>query len=75
MTKKDPILPFSEWRTKIKSTYYQTKYGDGFHENIHNDDSRTVLYNDGSIKNTESPHSIEILEKMYIDYVEEVSGR
>jgi Fe-S cluster assembly iron-binding protein IscA len=69
------ILPFSMWREQVKQNYSQTRYGDGFYETIHNDDSRTVQYNDGSIKKTESPHSLEILESMYIDYVENISGR
>jgi hypothetical protein len=54
-----------EWAKRVKSHYMQTRYGDGFYEITFNDDSREIMYNDGSIKRTESPHDFEQLVRLY----------
>jgi len=54
-----------KWSQKIKSHYMQTMYGDGYYEIVFNDDSREVMYNDGTVKRTESPHDFEQLVRLY----------
>jgi hypothetical protein len=54
-----------EWAKGIKSHYMHTMYGDGYYQIIFNDDSREVMYNDGSVERTESPHDFEQLVRLY----------
>ena len=54
-----------EWAKEIKSHYMHTMYGDGYYQIIFNDDSREVMYNDGSVERTESPHDFEQLVRLY----------
>lgn len=54
-----------KWSQKIKSHYMHTMYGDGYYQIIFNDDSREVMYNDGSVERTESPHDFEQLVRLY----------
>jgi hypothetical protein len=54
-----------KWSQKIKTHYMQTNKGDGFYEITYNDDSRELMYNDGSVKRTDSPHDFEQLVRLY----------
>ena len=54
-----------EWAKGIKSHYMQTMYGEGYYQIIFNDDSREVMYNDGTVERTESPHNFEQLVRLY----------
>jgi len=54
-----------EWAKGIKSHHMQTMYGDGYYQIIFNDDSREVMYNDGTVERTESPHDFEQLVRLY----------
>ena len=54
-----------KWSQKIKSHYMHTMYGDGYYQIIFNDDSREVMYNDGTVERTESPHDFEQLVRLY----------
>ena len=54
-----------KWSQKIKSHYMHTMYGDGYYQIVFNDDSREVMYNDGTVERTESPHDFEQLVRLY----------